>query len=266
MTTTEFSNEFDVLYNNIASNQAPGVDEYEKSVFLTKAQEEIVVALYSNKDTDLQSFEKTEELRRYLNPIVKTVTLTPNESWYYSDEGIWKDSNNQDVSSQVEDGILRDFDTKINYSVEVTQTGEEPVRTITSTPLKTLSEGYIFDVPVDLWFITYEDVTLSSPNSCLNKKVCEVIPITQDEFHKIRNNPFRGNTDNRVLRLDSDNRIELVSKNTIKDYTIRYLRSVKPINLTTGSGCELHPALHRLILDRAIKLAIASFTQNFNNT
>lgn len=42
MTTQEFSAEFDILYNNIASNQAPGLDEYEKSVFLTKAQEELV--------------------------------------------------------------------------------------------------------------------------------------------------------------------------------------------------------------------------------
>ena len=42
MTTQEFSNEFDVLYNNIMSNQAPGLDEYEKSVFLTKAQLEIL--------------------------------------------------------------------------------------------------------------------------------------------------------------------------------------------------------------------------------
>jgi len=37
MTVTEMSNEFDILYNNIMSNQAPGIDEYEKSVFLTKA-------------------------------------------------------------------------------------------------------------------------------------------------------------------------------------------------------------------------------------
>jgi hypothetical protein len=37
MTTTEFSNEFDILYNSITSNMAPGLDEYEKSVFLTRA-------------------------------------------------------------------------------------------------------------------------------------------------------------------------------------------------------------------------------------
>lgn len=42
MNHIEFSNEFDVLYNNIMSNAAPGLNEYEKSVFLTKAQEEIV--------------------------------------------------------------------------------------------------------------------------------------------------------------------------------------------------------------------------------
>ena len=42
MTTQEFSTEFDVLYDNISSGQAPGLTEYEKSVFLTKAQDEIV--------------------------------------------------------------------------------------------------------------------------------------------------------------------------------------------------------------------------------
>ena len=29
MTNQEFSNEFDILYNNVTSNQAPGLDEYE---------------------------------------------------------------------------------------------------------------------------------------------------------------------------------------------------------------------------------------------
>lgn len=42
MNITEFSNQFDVLYINITSNQAPGLNEYEKSLFLTKAQDEII--------------------------------------------------------------------------------------------------------------------------------------------------------------------------------------------------------------------------------
>lgn len=42
MTTQEFSDQFDILYNNIGSDQAPGIDEYEKSVFLTKAEKQLV--------------------------------------------------------------------------------------------------------------------------------------------------------------------------------------------------------------------------------
>lgn len=49
MTKDEFSQEFDILYNNISSNQAPGLTEYEKSVFLTKAQDEIIKNYFTNK-------------------------------------------------------------------------------------------------------------------------------------------------------------------------------------------------------------------------
>lgn len=56
MTVQEFSDQFDVLYNNITSNQAPGLNEYEKSVFLTKAQDEIVKNYFSpnSKGNSLQ--------------------------------------------------------------------------------------------------------------------------------------------------------------------------------------------------------------------
>lgn len=54
MTNIEFSNEFDVLYQNITSNQAPGLDEYEKSVFLTKAQDEIVKSYFDPKTNKSQ--------------------------------------------------------------------------------------------------------------------------------------------------------------------------------------------------------------------
>ena len=42
MNKEEFSNQFDIHFNNITSNQAPGLNEHEKSVYLTKAQDEIV--------------------------------------------------------------------------------------------------------------------------------------------------------------------------------------------------------------------------------
>lgn len=76
MTTEEFSNELDVLVNSWDLQVQYGVshspivlDEYEKSVVLTKAQTELVLELY-------KKFEQTEEMTEYLSPLVKQVTLT----------------------------------------------------------------------------------------------------------------------------------------------------------------------------------------------
>lgn len=49
MTGEEMDNMLEVLYNNITSNQAPGLNAYEKSVFLTKAQDEIVKNYFNPK-------------------------------------------------------------------------------------------------------------------------------------------------------------------------------------------------------------------------
>lgn len=49
MTNAEFSTEFDVLYNNITSNQAPGLNDYEKSVFINKAQLQLVSEYFSKR-------------------------------------------------------------------------------------------------------------------------------------------------------------------------------------------------------------------------
>lgn len=54
MTEQEFSDQFDVLYNNITSNQAPGLNEYEKSIFLTKGQDEVVKNYLSPKSNPKQ--------------------------------------------------------------------------------------------------------------------------------------------------------------------------------------------------------------------
>lgn len=42
MTNPELKTGFDILYNNITSNQAPGLNEIEMNFFLNKAQEEVL--------------------------------------------------------------------------------------------------------------------------------------------------------------------------------------------------------------------------------
>ena len=79
MTIKEFSDQFDVLYNNITSNQAPGLNEYEKSVFLTKAQDEIVKNYFSpnSKGNNLQQgFDDSEKRQIDFSMLMRTVKGT----------------------------------------------------------------------------------------------------------------------------------------------------------------------------------------------
>ena len=63
MTNDEFSSQFDIYYNNVTSNAAPGLNEYEKSVFLTRASEDIVIELYNGRSVPGVSFESNEDNR-----------------------------------------------------------------------------------------------------------------------------------------------------------------------------------------------------------
>lgn len=77
MTNQEFSNEFDVLYNSIASNQAPGLDEYEKSVFLTKAQSEILREYFNSRvDGTNGGFDGSQKRQYDFSQLIKTATLS----------------------------------------------------------------------------------------------------------------------------------------------------------------------------------------------
>lgn len=224
MTAEEFSNGFDVLINSYSSSEPVGFsqsplsfDEYEKSVFLTKAQEEIAEGLYTGKALG-DSFEDTEQLRRYLAHLVKTVIL--------------------------------------------------PCRVAPNG----LSDKSVFAVlPDDVWFITYESVTLDSDSPCINGKEIQVVPVTQDEYHRIKGNPFRKPNSRKALRLDVDeSMVELISEESIRNYLVRYLSRPEPIilldlpdglsinNVKTKTECKLNPGIHRMILEVAVTLAIRS--------
>lgn len=214
MTPQEFSNEFDVLYNNLMSNVAPGLNGYEKSVLLTKAQESFIIDIYNGKFNN-DSFESTEEVTSYINTLIKQEVLT----------------------STIEGKGLND-------------------------------NSVFYQLPDDLWYITYESVNLDNgDNPCKYDNVL-VKPITQDTYQLIKRNPFRRDTEKRVLRLRYDNKAELISKYKIKSYLVRYISKPSPIiledltdyntsidGITEVTECKLSPASHRIILDRAVTLA-----------
>lgn len=219
-TVNEWRTELDLLYNNILSDQAPGLNDYERSVLLTQAQEEVIITLYSGRR--LEPFESTEEVTEYLANLVKQAVLTQEKSVSESE--------------------------KIN------------------------SNSHFYTLPGDLWFKTFEkavirDNSLKCKGS--NEREVIVVPTTQDELDRTINNPFKGHGDRRVLSLTpSPYTAELISKYDIVKYVVRYLRRPSPIILSSLAGtgltingetsaktCELHEALHRSILDRAVQIA-----------
>lgn len=86
MTNQEFSNEFDILYNNIMSNAAPGINEYEKSVFLTKAQKQVIRAYFEpSQNKSMKGFDNSEKRQYDFGSLMSTATLERYDEQLYGE-------------------------------------------------------------------------------------------------------------------------------------------------------------------------------------
>ena len=178
MTNKDFSDGFSTLLNSYGATHGFGeadspvtieLDEYEKSFFLTKSQEELVIGLYTGRNSLGESFETTEEMRRYLADLVVEKTLDP-----------------------------------------ITNTSDKPIGMGSNSTFFTLPDGADAGNPA-VWFITYEAVHVGNKAGCEEGSMMEVVPVTQDEYNKIRKNPFRGANRRRALRLDlADGVVEII--------------------------------------------------------
>lgn len=82
MNINEMSNEFDILYNQVNSNQAASIDEYEKSVFLTKAQDEIVKAYFDPRGNKfLEGFDDGQKRQYDFSALVRNIELEHIEDY-----------------------------------------------------------------------------------------------------------------------------------------------------------------------------------------
>lgn len=228
MTNKEFSDGFSTLLNSFGITPNITLDEYEKSTFLTNAQEQLIIDIYSGRNVIYgKSFEQTEELRRYLSNLVET------------------------------------------YETSTKVTGK----------LGLSKDSVFFEIPQDTWFITYEVAFLKDSRlGCLDGIEASVVPLPQDDLYRAKDNPFRGPSKDRVLRLDIKSDLaELISKYNVDKYLMRYISQPTPIILvdlpdglsingvSAESECELNPVVHRAILERAVQLAIISKTQLTGN-
>ena len=271
MTTAEFSNQFDLLFNNISSNQAPGLNEYEKSVFLTKAQDEIVKNYFqaeSNGNTVKKGFDDTAIRQMDFSDLIMSKTLEEENEEPDVDPRalVYKISKDDRVYIIINESLY----LMVNQEGKLKVNGIRQVVPIKYTEyMRLMSKPFKEPLKNMAWRIITKgregdaDVNKSTGDpTTVEKTVSSKIEIVITSADK---NRYKKNGE----------------KDTIK-YNIRYVRRPRPIILTDLSDtfgedltingynkamtCELNESTHEAILQRAVELAKIAWAGNANES
>ena len=270
MTASEFSQEFDILYNNISSNQAPGLTEYEKSVFLTKAQDEIIKNYFTGKPNGNKYQEGVEDSAKRYSDFSCLITVA----------NIMQAT--EQISTIDSRGIIIRLPDNLMISLNEKFTVKFNLMSKTNQIVKVLSNNTYQVVPITL--AEYQKLMSKPSGDPLKRQVwklmgnsnsgngsIEIIPHWRDVFYIL--------TQEDIAAQHSTNR----NNPTTYSLTIRYVRHPYPIilqnldvqglsingkNTVYGStltdsndeACELSKELHPEILQRAVELAKVFYT------
>lgn len=230
MTIPEFSDQFDVLFNNITSNQAPGLNEYEKSLFLTKAEKEIVKNHFSanSKGNSLgEGFDDSAKRQADFSVLMKTATCTAAT-----------------ISGKIDDRSVgytypSDVFIVINESVKVGNIIKQVVPLRYDEYLRLMSKPYKRPLKYQVWRL----INSGSMNGSTATKTVEIIAGPNDSISSYSIRYIRtpkpiivGNLDG--LTIDGQSAVSTV--------------------------CEIDPILHEDILQRAVELAKAAWVTTGN--
>lgn len=229
MTTQEFSNEFDVLYNNIMSNQAPGLDEYEKSVFLTKAQSEILKNYFNPKGNKYgQGFD--ESAKRQID--FSTLITVAKPSQQTSVEGYVKFDDRSMLYKMPKDILFMLNETGISTVdgvkrlISIIPMDYEEYARLMSKPWKQplKNQGWrLFQSTGGVDFIS--EVVIKYDSTLTDYKI-------------------------RYVRRPKP----IILANLVDEYSNVSIEGIKTI-----TECELDPILHPEILQRAVELAKSAY-------
>lgn len=230
MTTQEFSSEFDILYNNIMSNAAPGLDEYEKSVFLTKAQEEILKNYFNPKGNKYQEgFDDNEKRQIDFSSLVTAITIPS-----YSDSQYIKIDDRSLLFLMPNDMLFA-----LNEVCEITENNINRLVNV---------------VPIS--FIEYSRL-ISKPYKRPLKNQC---------WRLISSSSKKNRVFELILPFGSivpgSYRIRYVSRPApiiLVDLSTEY-PGLSINGITSVTECELDPSIHYEILQRAVELAKSTYT------
>lgn len=234
MTTQELDTEFDVLFNNITSNQSPGLDIYEKSVFCTKAQAQLVREYFSFTTDRLGGGFDGNQKRQYdFSYLIRTIVNSSEENT----DSLVKIDSRSHVFKKPKDVFMI-----LNEKV---------------TALGSQEESFEYTV-VPLSYSEYQRV-MRKPYKYPLKNTAWRLDNRITEFEEDENSDYSPFLISEL--------IGKFPKDYSLHYTIRYIPKLRPIILgDLSSGLEidgedsesvgsLPEETHREILERAVTLA-----------
>lgn len=288
MSVEEMDNMFDVLYNNITSNQAPGLNAYEKSVFLTKGQDETMKNYFNpkSKGNNTQEGFDGSAKRQVDFSMLTTVATTSATSYTYSLVSGKTDKDGKPVYSRTETTAPKStYSYTVAYDTDgnVLKDDSDNVLYIRNegtdvsgfdTPLFDMRENTkSITLPSKLMYAINEMVEVTRNNKAV---LLQVIPVKFDEYSRLMCKPYKRPLKYQAWRLTNNdvvNKADIVvgPSDILTKYTIRYVRRPNPIivsdldgltidGISHASECELDPIIHTEILQRAVELAKIAWT------
>ena len=264
MTKEEMSNEFDILYNQVNSNQAPGVDEYEKSVFLTKAQDDIIRMYFDPRGNKFQEGFDGSQKRQYDFSTILTHTKLQRIT-----DPIYESYDPRAISFK----LPKDFFLSTNESVVEEVEGRDDI-IYQIIPIsyydycRLMQKPYQYPPKRAVWRLITENISTNSGN---------------------RINTTPQNNDVQAVSVPNGTICEIIGRfvdsNNIQ-YKMRYVKKPLPILLTAfgsayndlqidghtgdpsddqdadstgGISCKLPSGIHHEIVQRAVELCTAIY-------
>lgn len=229
MNHVEFSNEFDVLYNNIMSNAAPGLNEYEKSVFLTKAQEEIVKNHFNPEGNRYkEGLDDSPKRQIDFSELIKVAEGVPKTGT----------SITFDKRAKLYD-LPEDVFIVINESIETDKGPRQVIPISYNDYTRLMSKSYKEPVKYQAWRLI---------STSVNNITVELIINSNESISQYKVRYIRKPAP--IITTDLSSEYGDVSINGV----------------TTVSECELNPIIHQEILQRAVELAKVAYTGDAAST
>lgn len=229
MTNEEILNRFDVLYNNITSSQAPGLDGYEKSVFWNKATVEVLKNHLNPKGNKYgEGFDGSSKRQVEFSALVKTLDIANPKSADFCLNATRFDfeepSDSDSILSILNEYGLCEFDINVN------------------------------------------DTSVGDNGVVHAKRHFTGVPINNVEYDTLMSRPYKLPPSTQCWRMFVDGHLEVISEvgSGMTSYHLRYVKIPAEVDLTSTTGSEVPEVLHDEILQRAVELAKAAYVGDMN--